>query len=36
MGLELAGIPHRKGGVATAMDYLASRAGKSGEVRQAA
>ena len=36
MGLELAGIPHKKGGVRAAMDYLASAAGKSGQVRQAA
>ncbi|MGN2390485.1 pyridoxal-phosphate-dependent aminotransferase family protein [Pelomicrobium sp. G1] len=26
MGLELAGVPHRKGGVQTAMDYLAQQA----------
>jgi alanine-glyoxylate transaminase/serine-glyoxylate transaminase/serine-pyruvate transaminase len=26
MGLELAGVPHRKGGVATALDYLTERA----------
>ena len=32
MGLELAGVPHRKGGVAGAMEYL----GGAGETRQAA
>jgi alanine-glyoxylate transaminase/serine-glyoxylate transaminase/serine-pyruvate transaminase len=26
MGLELAGVPHRKGGVAAALDYLTERA----------
>jgi alanine-glyoxylate transaminase/serine-glyoxylate transaminase/serine-pyruvate transaminase len=36
MGLELAGVPHRKGGVLAAMDYLSSGAGKSRLVRQAA
>ena len=36
MGLELAGVPHRKAGVLAAMDYLASCAGKSRQVRQAA
>ena len=25
MGLSMAGVPHRKGGVAFAMDYLAGR-----------
>jgi alanine-glyoxylate transaminase / serine-glyoxylate transaminase / serine-pyruvate transaminase len=36
MGLELAGIPHKKGGVLAAMDYLAAGAGKSKQVRAAA
>jgi len=26
MGLDLAGVPHRKGGVAAALDYLATTA----------
>ncbi len=26
MGLELTGVPHRKGGVQAALDYLSSRA----------
>jgi alanine-glyoxylate transaminase/serine-glyoxylate transaminase/serine-pyruvate transaminase len=29
MGLELAGVPHRKGGVQAAMDYLAGAAGNA-------
>jgi alanine-glyoxylate transaminase/serine-glyoxylate transaminase/serine-pyruvate transaminase len=36
MGLELAGVPHRKGGVLAAMDYLAAEARKSSGVRRAA
>ena len=28
MGLALAGVPHRKGGVDAAMEYLAAEAGK--------
>jgi alanine-glyoxylate transaminase/serine-glyoxylate transaminase/serine-pyruvate transaminase len=35
MGLELAGVPHRKGGVQAALDYLASEAG-AGDSRRAA
>ena len=35
MGLELAGVPHKKGGVASAMDYLA-RASQQGTARMAA
>jgi alanine-glyoxylate transaminase/serine-glyoxylate transaminase/serine-pyruvate transaminase len=34
MGLELAGVPHRKGGVQAAMDYLASAA-RSAEKKAA-
>jgi alanine-glyoxylate transaminase / serine-glyoxylate transaminase / serine-pyruvate transaminase len=34
MGLALAGVPHKKGGVQAAMDYLTSR--NSGEARAAA
>ncbi len=30
MGLELAGVPHRKGGVQAALDYLAGAASKEG------
>jgi alanine-glyoxylate transaminase/serine-glyoxylate transaminase/serine-pyruvate transaminase len=30
MGLELAGVPHRKGGVQAALDYLAGAACKEG------
>jgi alanine-glyoxylate transaminase/serine-glyoxylate transaminase/serine-pyruvate transaminase len=29
MGLELAGVPHKKGGTAAAMDYLVSTSGFS-------
>ena len=36
MGLQVAGVPHKKGGVAAAMEYLAAQAGKAGGVRQAA
>jgi alanine-glyoxylate transaminase/serine-glyoxylate transaminase/serine-pyruvate transaminase len=36
MGLELAGVPYRKGGVQAAMDYLAGQARASGGVRRAA
>jgi alanine-glyoxylate transaminase/serine-glyoxylate transaminase/serine-pyruvate transaminase len=36
MGQELAGVPHRKGGVQAAMDYLASEARKGLGVRRAA
>ena len=33
MGLELAGVPHRRGGVAAAMDYLTETAEKGGQPR---
>ncbi|HEY8141439.1 MAG TPA: aminotransferase class V-fold PLP-dependent enzyme, partial [Kofleriaceae bacterium] len=36
MGLEVAGVPHQKGGVQAAMEYLASEARKSSGVRRAA
>ncbi|HYC35438.1 MAG TPA: aminotransferase class V-fold PLP-dependent enzyme [Usitatibacter sp.] len=36
MGLELAGIPHRKGGAQAALDYLASQARLAAGVRAAA
>ncbi len=36
MGLELSGVPHKKGGVLAAMEYLASEARKSNGVRRAA
>jgi alanine-glyoxylate transaminase/serine-glyoxylate transaminase/serine-pyruvate transaminase len=36
MGLELAGVPHRKGGVLAALDYLASQARHAKDVRAAA
>jgi alanine-glyoxylate transaminase/serine-glyoxylate transaminase/serine-pyruvate transaminase len=36
MGLELAGVPYRKGGVLAAMDYLAARARIAKAERQAA
>ncbi len=36
MGLELAGVPHQKGGVGAAMDYLTQEARRAGEVRRAA
>jgi alanine-glyoxylate transaminase/serine-glyoxylate transaminase/serine-pyruvate transaminase len=29
MGLQLAGVPHQKGGVAAALDYLTATAGKA-------
>jgi hypothetical protein len=35
MGLELAGVPHRKGGVQAAIDYLA-QAAAPGRTLQAA
>ena len=36
MGLAVAGVPHRQGGVAAAMQYLAECAGKSSAVKMAA
>jgi alanine-glyoxylate transaminase / serine-glyoxylate transaminase / serine-pyruvate transaminase len=36
MGLELAGVPHKKGGVAAALDYLAGDSGKAAQVKPAA
>ncbi len=36
MGLELAGVPHRKGGVLAAMEHLAAQARQSKGVREAA
>jgi alanine-glyoxylate transaminase/serine-glyoxylate transaminase/serine-pyruvate transaminase len=37
MGLDLAGVPHKKGGVQAAMDYLASQpAADRAEKRAAA
>jgi alanine-glyoxylate transaminase/serine-glyoxylate transaminase/serine-pyruvate transaminase len=36
MGLELAGIPHRKGGAQAAMDYLAEQARERSQSRRAA
>jgi alanine-glyoxylate transaminase/serine-glyoxylate transaminase/serine-pyruvate transaminase len=36
MGLELAAVPHRKGGVQAALDYLAAEARRSQEARRAA
>jgi alanine-glyoxylate transaminase/serine-glyoxylate transaminase/serine-pyruvate transaminase len=36
MGLELAGVPHRKGGVVAAMDYVGAQARIAGGERQAA
>jgi alanine-glyoxylate transaminase/serine-glyoxylate transaminase/serine-pyruvate transaminase len=36
MGLELAGVPHRKGGAQAAMDYLAAQARIAGGERRAA
>ena len=36
MGLELAGVPHRKGGAQAAMDFLAAQAGPAGRERRAA
>ena len=36
MGLELAGVPHRKGGAQAAMDYLASPQAAKGGIRRAA
>ncbi|MGQ0675437.1 MAG: hypothetical protein ACT4N4_05040 [Rhodospirillales bacterium] len=36
MGLGLAGVPHRKGGVAFAMDYLAGRSKQAAPAKAAA
>ena len=36
MGLELAGVPHRKGGAQAAMDYLAGHARPSAAAAKAA
>ena len=36
MGLALAGVPHRKGGVQAAIDYLAAQARRAAGARQAA
>ena len=36
MGLELAGVPHKKGGVLAAMEHLASQARQAKGVREAA
>jgi alanine-glyoxylate transaminase/serine-glyoxylate transaminase/serine-pyruvate transaminase len=36
MGLELAGVPHKKGGAQAAMDYLAACAKGPGSQRKAA
>jgi alanine-glyoxylate transaminase/serine-glyoxylate transaminase/serine-pyruvate transaminase len=36
MGLALAGVPHQKGGVAAAMDYLASEPATAGAKKRAA
>jgi len=36
MGLELAGVPHQKGGVDTAMDYLVSQSAGAGAKKRAA
>jgi alanine-glyoxylate transaminase/serine-glyoxylate transaminase/serine-pyruvate transaminase len=36
MGLELAGVPHKKGGAQAAMDYLATCAKGPGSQRKAA
>jgi alanine-glyoxylate transaminase / serine-glyoxylate transaminase / serine-pyruvate transaminase len=36
MGLELAAVPHKKGGVLAAMEYLAAQARKARKVREAA
>jgi len=36
MGLELAGIAHKKGGVAAALDYLASQPDAASAARRAA
>ena len=36
MGLELAGVPHKKGGVLAAMEFLAARAADARPVRAAA
>ena len=36
MGLELAGVPHKKGGVLAAMDYLSAEARTASGVRHAA
>jgi alanine-glyoxylate transaminase/serine-glyoxylate transaminase/serine-pyruvate transaminase len=36
MGLELAGLPHKKGGVAAAMDYLVAASGQKTNAAQRA
>ena len=36
MGLEIAGVPHRKGGVLAALEYLSQEARRAGGVRRAA
>jgi len=36
MGLELAGVPHRKGGVLAAMEHLEERSRAASGVRRAA
>jgi hypothetical protein len=36
MGLELAGVPHRKGGVQAAMEFLAAAAKTVKSTRKAA
>ena len=36
MGLAVAGVPHKKGGVDAAMEYLAAEAGKRVGVKRAA
>jgi alanine-glyoxylate transaminase / serine-glyoxylate transaminase / serine-pyruvate transaminase len=36
MGLELAGVPHRKGGVLAALEFLSQEARRAGGVRRAA
>jgi len=36
MGLEVAGVPHSKGGVQAAMDYLAAEAVGTHPLREAA
>jgi hypothetical protein len=36
MGLEVAGVPHSKGGVQVAMDYLAAEAASAPPLRDAA
>jgi alanine-glyoxylate transaminase / serine-glyoxylate transaminase / serine-pyruvate transaminase len=36
MGLQLAGVPHRKGGAQAAMDFLAAASRAAGDERHAA